>query len=433
MIAGNVSGERKASGIGIVVMALCALFCVMFALPAHAFKVPDTGQKLCYDSASPFGEVSCAGSGQDGAYSINTPSFTVNADGTVTDNNTGLMWQQRDDGNTYNWWQANGISHTTHNPTISFVDVCGSLELGGYTDWRTPTFNELVTIVDYSLAQPGPTIDTSVFPETQQELYWSGNISATYGGTYAWGYHFYYGWARSAMYYKKDYYYVRCVRGEQVVQDLVDNGDGTVTDNKTGLMWQQEETDPLYWVAALSYCEELSLGGYSDWRLPTIKELVFLMDYSMDYPAANPVFFPGMPTDLCQYYGASTNRVTNPASHWNLSSCNGEVWSQSKIYNKTYVKCVRNTTSSTDRSVKTADPVVYYNYIQDAYDAVSSTQTILAQAVTLDESLNFAGGKTIILIGGYDSDWASNSGYTTISGLTVGGADKVAISYFIIK
>lgn len=73
---------------------------LMFAPDAFAFKLPDTGQTTCYH---PGGSViTCPPPGdplaQDGSYDINPLSYTDNGDGTVTDNNTGLVWQQVDSG-----------------------------------------------------------------------------------------------------------------------------------------------------------------------------------------------------------------------------------------------------------------------------------------------------------------------------------------------
>ena len=93
---------------------------------------------------------------------------------------------------------------------------------------------------------------------------------------------------------------VRCVRGVQTTQSLTDNGNGTVTDHSTGLMWQQGEPGSMTRAAALNYCENLSFpltNGFTDWRLPNIKELVSLVDYSVaNYtnliPAFNRTFFP---------------------------------------------------------------------------------------------------------------------------------------------
>jgi len=106
--------------------------------------LPDTGQTTCYNSSG--SAISCTGAGQDGSFIINPLSYTDNGDGTVTDNVTGLLWQQCTNGlsgggcaagtttNLYTWSQA--------------VTLCASLSLAG-TSWRLPTDFELITIVDY--------------------------------------------------------------------------------------------------------------------------------------------------------------------------------------------------------------------------------------------------------------------------------------------
>ena len=86
----------------LAILFLCSIPCIASA----AFKLPDTGQTKCYDTGGT--EIPCAGTGQDGAYSINPMSYTDNGNGTVTDNNTGLIWQKQDDGIRYNWYQASG-------------------------------------------------------------------------------------------------------------------------------------------------------------------------------------------------------------------------------------------------------------------------------------------------------------------------------------
>ena len=61
--------------------------------------------------------------------------------------------------------------------------------------------------------------------------------------------------------------------GTAFAQQCVENGDGTVTDNSPGLMWQKATAGPMNWDAATSYASSLSLGGHSDWRLPSEYEL----------------------------------------------------------------------------------------------------------------------------------------------------------------
>lgn len=60
---------------------------------------------------------------------------------------------------------------------------------------------------------------------------------------------------------------------------FISNGDGTVTDAKTRLMWAANDNGiPIHWLDALAYCEDYKGGGHTDWRLPTLTELSSLFD-----------------------------------------------------------------------------------------------------------------------------------------------------------
>ena len=85
---------------------------------------------------------------------------------------------------------------------------------------------------------------------------------------------------------------------------FTNNGNGTVTDTKTGLMWQQGESSAMTWEAALSYCEGLTLGNHSDWRLPNIKELESLTDDTRPSPAIDTTFFPNAKSSA--YWSSTT-------------------------------------------------------------------------------------------------------------------------------
>lgn len=123
---------------------------------------PDTNQVKCYQPIYPmnggpgdydYNPIDCAGTGQDGEFIINFPSYTDNGDGTVSDNLTGLMWAVN--ANTGDWAESQ--------------DYCSSLFLAGHTDWRLPTIRELMSILDYyDGAAPG-FYDNGVY-------YWSSNI-----------------------------------------------------------------------------------------------------------------------------------------------------------------------------------------------------------------------------------------------------------------
>jgi hypothetical protein len=105
--------------------------------------------------------------------------YTV-ASGTVHDGKTGLTWQQTVPSGTYTWGSA-GTSGTAQN-------YCATLSLNG-GGWRLPTMKELTTIVDYTVASPGPTIDASYFPNTPATFFWSSTPLVGSSGT-AWLVHF---------------------------------------------------------------------------------------------------------------------------------------------------------------------------------------------------------------------------------------------------
>jgi len=118
---------------------------------------------------------------------------------------------------------------------------------------------------------------------------------------------------------------------------LIDNQDGTITDTKTNLMWQQETTRPLTWDAAIKYCDKLKLSGYSDWRLPTIQELFSLIDFTKFNPCTDTAFFPD--TESSDYWSSTTN-----ASHtdyaWLVYFDDGDVYGLNKSF-AYYVRAVR--------------------------------------------------------------------------------------------
>lgn len=119
----------------------------------------------------------------------------------------------------------------------------------------------------------------------------------------------------------------------------IDNGNGTVTDNVTDLMWQKQD-DGLTrnWNDAGRYCGGLSLGGQTDWRLPSDIELMSIVDYGAYSPSINTTFFPN--TQSSDYWSSST-AAPNIASAWIESFINGYVGYHGKTSSTAYVRCVR--------------------------------------------------------------------------------------------
>lgn len=95
---------------------------------------------------------------------------------------------------------------------------------------------------------------------------------------------------------------------------FTDNGNGTITDNRTGLMWAKDGYGAganygygMAWANAITFASTCTLGGYTDWRLPNVKELISIVKYSGTAPFIDATYFPNT---YSGYYWTST---TNPA------------------------------------------------------------------------------------------------------------------------
>lgn len=277
----------------------------------HTYKIVDTSVEDCYGDNS---LISCPSEGeaffgQDANYQGNTSSYTDNGDGTITDNITGLVWQQ-DMG-----------EKATFSEAVTKAD---DLSLGGYDDWRVPTIKELYSLIKFTGSNGDGTnedtyeryIDIDYFTQpfgdqsSGERIIDAQTWSATeYVGTTmngdatVFGVNFIDGRIKGYPKYtpgtqtEKEAYF-RMVRGntDYGVNNFIDNGDGTISDLATGLMWQQsDDGSERDWENALDYADNLSLAGYDDWRLPNAKELQSIVDYTRSPQTTNsaaidPVF-----------------------------------------------------------------------------------------------------------------------------------------------
>lgn len=343
---------------------------LLAALPVAAqdYVVVDTGQTASYGNTVEIADPlpGQAFYGQDSQYDGAQPSFTVSADGlTVLDDNTGLTWQQSPD--------TNADGSVDSSDKLNWVDfqahpaALNAQVFGGFDDWRRPTIKELYSLIDFSgidvsgltgsTAGLTPFIDTDVFEfeygdESIGERiidaqYWSDTeyVSTTMGGdATAFGVNFADGRIKG---YPRDTgpggqpftEFVRCVRGntDYGINDFVDNGNGTVTDQATGLMWMQSDSGSTYnWEDSLDYAENLSLAGHDDWRLPNAKELQSILDYTRSpattgSAAIDPVFDctlivdEGGGSDYPFYWTSTThaNSGVQPGA-WGAYVCFGE-------------------------------------------------------------------------------------------------------------
>ena len=119
----------------------------------------------------------------------------------------------------------------------------------------------------------------------------------------------------------------------------IDNGDGTVTDTGTGLMWQKATAPGTYtWEAALVYCENLNLANHTDWRLPTAKELASLVDTSRNSPAINTTY---LPDTRSSDYWSSTTYAGSSYYAWYLNFGDGGLYLNHGKGLAIYVRAVR--------------------------------------------------------------------------------------------
>ena len=192
---------------------------------------------------------------------------------TWTDPATGLMWTKKDNGSNVDWNQA--------------VAFCQNLSLGGYSGWRLPTTDELEAIYDPSVEIPGhwPNGQAATWHVKGNLMLSSGWQWTSSGGRpsgKAWYFSFGTGDRLAHQLGSGDFRRALCVRDsvavnsseKKLVKILPSDMSSNWTDPETGLMWTSKDNgSDVNWNRASAYCQNLSLGGYSDWRMPTIDEL----------------------------------------------------------------------------------------------------------------------------------------------------------------
>ena len=316
-IAGNYTAQVSVTDADGENVSESTQIAVEASIDPSSSVMPDSGQEKCYDAdGNELNPCPLPGSdfyGQDGCYSINQPSYTkLDGNGnqleesasswsTVRDNVTGLIWHK---GNTqsYTWYDPSDPYDvgTSENGTDTqdYIDLLNSVHVGGFSDWRLPNVWELASIVDYG--RDMPVVDPVYFPQIVYGSYWTAVTAASLSYSLdatssAWTINFMDG--TNSQTGKNGTTQAMAVRGTPLTSIFVDNNDSTITDATMGLMWQKVPAgSTTNWEVALETCENLELAGYSDWRLPTVKELTSLVDYTQDNPAINTDFFPDTPT-----------------------------------------------------------------------------------------------------------------------------------------
>jgi hypothetical protein len=246
---------------------------------------------------------------------------------TVHDNVTGLTWTRSPDLDRDG--DIDVDDKLTFDQAETYADTTLNAEnFAGYGDWRLPSIKELYSLMDFGGSDPPPDgsdtsglqpfIDTDYFEFGYGDTaagerlidaqFWSsnqyvdnvfGNQEAAFGLNLADGRIKGYPSGSDGPVTKLNYVYF--VRGntEYGLNDFQDNGDGTITDRATGLMWSKDDSgEGMDWEDALAWVQQKNAEnylGHNDWRLPDAKELQSIVDYSRspdttDSPALDPVF-----------------------------------------------------------------------------------------------------------------------------------------------
>ncbi|MCB9284573.1 MAG: DUF1566 domain-containing protein [Lewinellaceae bacterium] len=287
--------------ISLAIGILAFIFSTAFS---QTYKIVDTGQTECFNNQGPIPAPlpGAAFYGQDAQHNGNQPAYQDNGDGTVTDLVTGLMWQKNLYPGKYTYVQA-----------LAGADTC---TVGGYDDWRLPTIKEMYSLILFS-GKTGMNAQTSIpfldtnyfdfrygFEDTGERFIDAQYITSTeyagltMGGAFtAFGVNFadgrIKGYPAGITPMGEKLFEVRYVRGisNYGVNDFVDNQDGTVTDQATGLMWTKADNgEGLNWEEALAWVQAKNAEnylGYDDWRLPNVKELQSIVDYTRSPQTTN--------------------------------------------------------------------------------------------------------------------------------------------------
>ncbi|MBN1947999.1 MAG: DUF1566 domain-containing protein [Bradymonadales bacterium] len=333
-------------------------------VPGPHFPLADTNQRSCYDSSALMTSCPEPGQnfhGQDAQYGWDTiyasttrytRDLSTNGEPLVTDNVTGLNWQGCTRGQTGDDCLG-GSTTSTNWPTA--LAYCDGLSWGGLDDWRLPDPVELMSIVDLGATQIAY-IDQDAFPNTTDKQYWASSTRPTYSVEkslvdFGFGYT---GWSSVGN------LRVRCVSGVPTprpprftrIGDLLQHP--TVLDNQTGLTWQgcahgQTGMDctggtgatQLDWQAALDHCEGLTWAEQTDWRLPSIAELVSILDTRQAAaPFLDPEAFPETPVDSSIGFWSSSTRSAIPTTAQAVDFLGGRSLFGLKTYTR-YIRCVR--------------------------------------------------------------------------------------------
>lgn len=253
----------------------------------------------------------------------NPQNYDTRVAGVVIDLVTGLMWQR---------------SLETKNAT--FEDArryCNRLMLAGYDDWRLPSRIELVSLIDVSRSLPS--ISPAAFPKTPSDWFWTSSVASD-GPTAAWYVYFYFGYPKTDEMTNR--FGVRCVRGgvrnALPAEPRYDVQADLVRDIGTGLSWQRAvQAKMMSFDGARGYCGRASIGGQAGWRVPTLTELLTLVDERASNPTIDTNGFPSTPNES---FWTSSTFADTAAMAWHVYFDHGNAL-YGLVAGTYWVRCVR--------------------------------------------------------------------------------------------
>ncbi|HEY3448645.1 MAG TPA: DUF1566 domain-containing protein [Myxococcales bacterium] len=320
-LASTASGSEKPARLPVCELLLSDR-CEAGAKPLRtspAWPIPDSATTACTDGkvAAACPQPGAPFYGQDGNTTLNPPHYTTTAD-TVRDEVTGLLWQRHSPPDSYDWWGS--------------LAYCEGLVLAGRDDWSLPSRVELTTILD--VGRFNPTFDPAVFADEPADFYWSA--SPAMFSSLAFGVRFDQGFVYDHD--PKVSGRVRCVAdGKYPAAPRWDIQADTALDRPTGITWQRITHPAATWQEALATCDALDLGGASDWRLPTLKELLAVVEDTALSPCIDVAALPDTPA---QWLWASTPGL-GPTDYAQTVSFTDGYCTPAAVTERFVYKCVR--------------------------------------------------------------------------------------------
>jgi hypothetical protein len=272
--------------------------------------------------------------------------FTRDENETVIDTKTSLQWEDGDH---------------VKAPLMNYLDAksyCGNLTLSGYDNWRLPTIKEFSLIADKGRMNPS-IFDTftKVNHTIGVDAYWSSDNEDFENNTTS-AVRFDNGIDGFGELNINSTLNARCVRTKIATvygEYIRDSINGIVVDTSSGYMWQDNVSyndSSFKWIdstssfgnpSAIKVCENLVLGGYSDWRVPNYNELLNLVDKdNYDKTSSTVIYTPAVfENKINGWYWSSTSNISEKNQAWIINFGNGQQSDVGSKSTNSYTRCVR--------------------------------------------------------------------------------------------